>query len=143
VTMDSNTIGDQAAPVVTPPPTGGAVGLGAAGGFAVMAAATITNTGPTTVSGDIGLSPGTAVTGQGSLTVHGTIHAADDAASQAQSDLVTAYDDAAGRTPDAVVSGDIGGQTLTPGVYSSASSLGITGTLTLDAQGDPDAVFIF
>jgi hypothetical protein len=123
--------------------TGGSVGLGAATDFAVMAAATITNTGPTTITGDIGLSPGTAITGQGSLTVHGTIHAADAAAAQAQADLVTAYNDAAGRSPNAVVAGDLGGQTLTPGVYSSASSLGITGTLTLDANGDPNAVFIF
>jgi len=103
-----------------------------------MAAATITNTGPTTVTGDIGLSPGTAITRQGSLTLHGTIHAADAAAAQAQADLVTAYNYAAGRSPDAVLAG---GQTFTPGVYSSASSLGITGTLTLDAKGDPNAAF--
>ena len=143
VTMDSNTVGKQGTPVVTPPATGGAVALGSAKDFAVMAAATITNTGPTTITGDIGLSPGTAITGQGSLTPYGTIHAADAVAAQAQADLVTAYNDAAGRSPDAVLAGDLGGQTFTPGVYSSASSLGITGTLTLDAKGDPNAAFIF
>jgi hypothetical protein len=75
--------------------------------------------------------------------VNGTIHATDAVALQAQSDLTTAYDDAAGRSPAAAVSADLGGSTLTQGVYNSASSLGLTGTLTLDAEGDANAVFIF
>ncbi len=119
------------------------VGLGTAGSFAVLAGSTVTNTGPSVINGDLGLSPGTAVTGFPPGTVHGTIHAADAVAGQAKSDLTTAYNDAAGRIPPLSVSGDLGGLTLTPGVYKSGSSLGLTGTLTLDAQGNPNAVFIF
>ncbi|MEO6858729.1 MAG: ice-binding family protein [Solirubrobacteraceae bacterium] len=119
------------------------VGLGTADSFAVLAGSTVTNTGPSTVNGDLGVSPGAAVTGFPPGTVNGTIHAVDAVATQAQSDLTTAYNDAAGRTPAVTVSGDLGGQTLTAGVYKSASSLGLTGTLTLNAQGDPNAVFIF
>src|SRR5437867_2265795 len=121
------------------------VALGAAGSFAVLAASTVTNTGATTVNGDLGLSPGTAVTGFPPGTVNGTIHAGDPAAAQAQLDLTTAYNDAAGRTVGAItVAGNLGGQTLTPGLYKSTSSLEISsGDLTLDAQGDVNAVFIF
>lgn len=119
------------------------VGLGTADSFAVLAGSTVTNTGPSAVNGDLGLSPGTAVTGFPPGTVKGTIHAADAVAGQAQTDLTTAYNDAARRTPPVSVSGDLAGLTLTPGVYKSASSLGLSGTLTLDAQGDPNAVFVF
>jgi hypothetical protein len=73
----------------------------------------------------------------------GTIHAADAVASQAKGDLVTAYNDAAGRSSTATISADLAGRTLTPGVYTSASSLGLSGDLTLDARGDPNAVFVF
>jgi hypothetical protein len=120
------------------------VGLGSAGSFAVLAGSTVTNTGPTVVTGSLGLSPGTAVTGFPPGTVVGTIHAADAAAEQAQVDLTTAYNDAAGRTPTATVPTQLGGTTVTPGVYNSAAgTFQITGNLTLDAQGDPDAVFVF
>ncbi len=123
------------------------VALGSAATFAVLAGTTVTNTGATTVNGDLGLSPGrdTAVTGFPPGIVNGTIHANDPAAIQAQLDLKTAYNDAAGRTVGAItVAGDLGGQTLTPGLYISTSSLAISsGDLTLDAQGDPNAVFIF
>jgi hypothetical protein len=111
-------------------------------GFSVLAGQSVTNTGPTVVGGDLGVSPGSSVTGFPPGTVLGTTHVADATAVTAQTDLTTAYNDAAGRTPTASVSGDIGGQTLTPGVYNSTSTLGITGTLTLDGQGDPNAVFI-
>jgi hypothetical protein len=119
------------------------VGLGTDSSFAVLAGSTVTNTGPSVVNGDLGVSPGTAVTGFPPGLVNGTIHAADAVAGQGQTDLTTAYNDAAGRTPPVAVSGDLGGQTLTPGVYNSTSSLGLTGNLTLNAAGDPDAVFIF
>jgi hypothetical protein len=121
------------------------IALGSASTFAVLAASTVTSTGPTVINGDLGLSPGTAVTGFPPGTVNGTIHAADGAAAQAQLDLTTAYDDAAGQTAGAItVAGNLGGQTLTPGLYKSTSSLEISsGDLTLDAQGDTNAVFIF
>jgi len=119
------------------------VNLGTATGFAVLAGAGITNTGPTTITGDVGTFPTTTETGFGTVTIIGTNHAGDAVTQGAKNDLVTAYNDAAGRVPFTVVAGDLGGQTLVAGVYQSSSSLGITGTLTLDAQGDPNAVFIF
>jgi hypothetical protein len=119
------------------------VGLGTAKSFAVLAGTTVTNTGPSTISGDLGVSPGTAVTGFPPGTViHGTQHKADGVAGQAQSDLTTAYNDAAGRKPVVNVSGALGGQTLDPGVYNNATGLGLTGTVTLDAHGDASAVFV-
>ncbi len=120
-----------------------AVALGSAASFAVLASSTVTNTGLTTISGDLGLSPGSSVTG--APTVNGTQHVDDPTAVKAVADLTTAYDDAAARTLCATtVAGDLGGQTLTPGLYHSLSSLAISsGDLTLDAQGDSDAVFLF
>ncbi|MDP2299802.1 MAG: ice-binding family protein, partial [Actinomycetota bacterium] len=118
------------------------VNLGTTAGFAILAGTTITNTGPTTITGDVGLHPGSAFVDTG-VTLIGARHIADAVANQAKIDLVTAYNDAAGRPVGSAVPVDLGGSTLTPGVYSSGGVLGITGTLTLDAQGDPDAVFIF
>jgi hypothetical protein len=119
--------------------------LGSATTFAVLGGSTITNTGLSTVNGDLGLSPGTAVTGFPPGVVNGTTHVADPVAAQAQLDLTAAYNDAAGRTTGAItVAGDLGGQTLIPGLYKSTSTLDITSAdLTLDAQGDANAVFIF
>lgn len=119
------------------------VGLGTAASFAVLAGTTVTNTGPSVITGDLGVSPGSAVTGFPPGTVIGAQHAADAVALQAQNDLTTAYNDAAGRTPATSVAGDLGGRTLVSGVYKSTSSLGLTGAVTLNAQGDPSAVFIF
>ncbi len=119
------------------------VNLGTAGNFAVLASTTVTNTGLSHITGDLGVSPGTAVTGFPPGTMTGAQHDGDLTAFLARLALTAAYNDAAGRTPATSVSGDLGGQTLTPGVYHSASSLGLTGTLTLNAQGDPSAVFIF
>src|SRR5579862_6142080 len=112
------------------------VGLGTSDSFAVLAGSTVTNTGPSTINGDLGVSPGTAVTGFPPGTVNGSIHAADAVAAQAQSDLTTAYNDAASRKPAVSVSGDLGGLTLTPGVYKASSSIGLTGALTLNAEGN-------
>jgi hypothetical protein len=122
-----------------------AVVLGTSSGFAVLAGSTVTSSGATTVNGDLGVSAGTAVTGFPPGLVNGAIHAGDSAAAQAQLDLTTAYNDAAGRTVGAVtVAGNLGGLTLTPGLYKSTSSLEISsGDLTLDAQGNANAVFIF
>jgi hypothetical protein len=119
--------------------------LASSGGFAVLAGSTVTSAGASTVNGDLGVSPGTAVTGFPPGLVNGTIHAGDSAAAQAELDLTTAYNDAAGRTVGAVtVAGNLGGLTLTPGLYKSTSSLEISsGDLTLDAQGNANAVFIF
>ena len=103
----------------------------------------MTNTGPSRMNGNLGLYPGTAVTGSAAETVSGTTYAANAAALKAKSDLASAYSDAAGPTPAATAPGDLGGLTLAPGVYRSGSSIGLTGTLTLDGQGDPNAVFVF
>lgn len=111
------------------------VGLGTAGSFSVLGGSSVANTGPTVMPGDLGVDPSAAVTGFPPGTVGGTIHAADAVATQAQSDLVIGYDDATARPSTATVSGDLGGRTLSPGVYTAASSL--------DAGGDPDAVFVF
>ena len=124
------------------------VALGTTQSFAVLAGSGITNTGPTTVSGtaggDMGSSPTASFTGEADVTTTGTKYtSAATAVDNAKSDLVLAYDDAAGRTPVNTVSADLGGQTLTAGVYNSASSLGLTGVLTLDGEDNADAVFIF
>jgi hypothetical protein len=120
------------------------VPLGTAANFAVLAGSTVTNTGPTTITGSLGLNSGTSVTGFGPGVVRGTIHASDAAALRGKSDLAAAYDNAASRPVTAVVPVELGGTTRTPGVYQSpAGTFGITGTLTLNAKGNPNAVFIF
>jgi len=123
------------------------VDLGSAAGFVVLAGSTVTNTGPSLVTGDLGLSPGTAVSGFPPGVINGTQHLADPIAAQAKLDLTTAYVDAAGRSLNVVTvpTGELGGLTLPPGLYRSGiSSFGITSSdLTLDAQGDANAVFIF
>src|ERR1051326_1336760 len=119
------------------------VALGSATTFVVIASSTVTNTGATTVNGDLGVSPGTGLTG--APTVNGTTHLGDTVSAHAQLDLTTAYNDAAGRTVGSIlVAGNLGGQTLAPGLYTSTSSLEISsGDLTLDAGGDANAVWIF
>jgi hypothetical protein len=132
-------VGTPGASAATPP-----VSLGTAANFAVLAGSTITNTGTSTVGGDLGLSPGTAVTGFPPGQVNGATHIADTEAVQAKNDLVAAYNDAAGRPATATVPVELGGTTKAAGVYESpAGTFGITGTVTLDAQGDPNAVFVF
>ncbi len=149
------------------PPSPPASGLGAACTFGILAGSTVTNTGPTIIRGDLGLSPGSAITGfldapantyvgtgthtAGPGLVTGTIHLTDpppssptDAAT-AQAALTVAYNDLAGRTAPApaTVAGDLGWQTLAPVIYKSTSSLGITGDLTLNGGGNANAVWIF
>lgn len=123
--------------------------LGTAANFAVLAGSTVTNTGPTLIIGpgnDVGVSPGSATPGviPGVTNPGGTIHAADAVAAQAQVDLTAAFTNAMLQPTGTDLTGqDLGGLTLTPGVYGFATSGALTGTLTLDAQGDPSAVFIF
>src|SRR5579864_579419 len=119
------------------------VPLGTADSFAVLAGAGITNTGPTTVNGDLGTYPTTTVVGASSITVTGANHGGDAVAQGAKTDLTTGYTTAAGEGPTSPIAADLGGQTLKPGVYNSGSSIGLTGALTLDAGGDPSAVFVF
>jgi hypothetical protein len=124
------------------------VPLGAASSFGVLAGSTVTSVGPTKITGDLGVSPGTGVTGFPPGIVTGSIHAGDDAAAKAKNDLLVAYNDGASRLGAAVLPGNLGGLTFTPGLYKNSSSTMISGTgtnaiFTLDAQGDPNAVFIF
>ena len=120
------------------------VNLGTADPFAVLAGSTVTNTGPSFVNGDLGLSPGSAITGFPPGTVSGTFYAGDAIAMQAQNDLGLAYGFAAGESCNTSLTGqNLGGLTLTPGVYCFDSSAQLTGTLKLDSQGNPNAVFIF
>jgi hypothetical protein len=120
------------------------VPLGTADAFAVLAGTTVTNTGPTVVNGDLGVSPGAAIVGFPPGVVNGNVHSADATAAQAQLDLTTAYNNAAGQPTTATIPTQLGGATLGPGVYDSAAGdFDITGTLTLDGQGDPNAIFIF
>ncbi len=113
------------------------------GNFAVLAGSTVTNTGSTMIAGDVGVNPGSAVTGFPPGLASGAIHKADGAAAQAQAALTAGYIDAAGRSGSTTVAGDLVGKTFTAGVYKSTSSLALSGDVTLDAQGDPAAVFIF
>ena len=133
------------------PTSKGRVVLGTAANYAVLAGAEVTSTGNTEVTGDLGVWAGSGVTGFAGIVpggpgiVHGTIHAGDAAAGIAQGDLTTAYNDVAGRTlaPVDVANADLGGRTLAPGLYKSSGTLALTGNVTLDAQGDRNAVFIF
>jgi len=123
-----------------------APGLGTDKSFAVLGASTVTNTGPTVVHGNLGVWPGTAVTGfpPGIVVPPGTIHASDAVAHQAQNDVITAYNALTSQACDVNLTGqDLGGLTLTPGVYCFDSSAGLTGRLTLNAQGNPNSVFVF
>jgi type VI secretion system secreted protein VgrG len=120
--------------------------LGTADSFTVLAGSTVTNTGTTTIQGNVGVSPGSAVTGfpPGIVTPPGTIYATDAVAAQAQSDNTTAYNSLAGMPSNFNLTGkDLGGLTLTPGVYHFDNSAQLTGLLTLDAQGANNAFWVF
>src|SRR5208283_1535 len=131
------------------------VNLQSDSGFVILAGSLISNIATSAVTGNIGLSPAARsfITGFGLTEVIGTIYAADDVSpagvpamlTAAKGDLTTAYNDAAGRTATDIVllAGNIGGLTLTPGLYKSSGSLEISsGDLTFDAKGNADAVFI-
>jgi hypothetical protein len=133
------------ATLVYPPLASATSILGSAESFAVLAGSTVTNTGNSVITGNLGVSPGTAITGfpPGIVKTPGTIHAGD-AAAQAQNDLTTAYNGLAAMPYNSVLTGtDLGGKTLTTGVYYFASSAQLTGTLTLNAQGNNNAYWVF
>ncbi|MCW2876895.1 MAG: hypothetical protein JWQ95_995, partial [Sphaerisporangium sp.] len=120
------------------------VSLGSAATFGVLAGSAVSNTNLTSVTGDLGVSPGSTVTGFPPGTVSGATHAGDATAAAAKADAVAAYNDAAGRTPVVTVAAELGGTTKTPGVYTpTGGTFQINGTLTLDAQSDPNSLFIF
>ena len=124
------------------------VNLGSASGFAVLAGAGITAAGPansTTIHGDIGSFPTQTITGVGNLSLNGVNHGGDSVTQQGKADLLTAFNDATGRVPTVTFGAihDLGGATLTSGVYNDPTSFGLTGTLTLDGGGNPNAVWIF
>ncbi|GAP50395.1 predicted protein [Streptomyces azureus] len=128
----------QALAIATPVP------LGTAASFSVLAGAGVTNTGPTVIGQDLGTHPTPSITGFPPGIVLGAVHAADAVALQAKSDLVTAYNQAAGQATDFALPAAIGnGQTLLPGVHTAVSGVGLTGNLTLDAGGNPNAVWVF
>lgn len=114
--------------------------------FVVLGGQTVTNTGPSVLNGDLGVAPGTALPGFGPSVINGVVHANDAVAAQAQSDLTNAFNVAAGQPvapADDLTGKDLGGMTLVAGAYRYTTSAQLTGTLTLDAQGDPNAQFVF
>lgn len=137
-TDNPNGITDQSVTMPT-------INLAGASNFALLAGSAITSTGATNITGDMGLSPGTSLGGFPPGILTGTQQINTDLATQAKLDLTAAYNDAAGRTSTDIItlSGNIGGLTLTPGLYKSTSSLAISsGDLTFDAKGNANAVFI-
>jgi hypothetical protein len=132
VTLSTNSIAPQAA-----------INLQSASSYSVLAATTVSNSGSSTVSGDVGVSPGTAITGFPPGILGGDLHAGDGEANQAQVDLHGAFVDAQGRTSTAVIPGTLDGLTLAPGVQHSFGSVALGSAVTLDGQNNPNSLFIF
>jgi RNA polymerase sigma factor (sigma-70 family) len=150
VTAPATTTPTVAPPTVTvpPPPVAPpvhipALPLGSSASFAVLAGSGVTNTGPTVLTGDLGSFPTPSITGLSTLSLNGVNQAGGTVAQQAKTDLIAGYDAAVAKASTSMIAADLGGRTLVPGIYSSASSIGLTGTVTLDGQGDQNAVFIF
>lgn len=122
-------------------PTG--VPLASVASFGVLAGSTITNAGLSIVTGDIGVSPGTSITGFPPGIVNGSTYAGGPVAAQAEADLATAYNNAVSRPNASPLPADIGGMTITPGLYAAPVTLGISGTVTLDGKNNPNSLFIF
>src|SRR5688500_17412718 len=131
--------------LLTANPIDAQISLGTAQSFGVLGGSAVTNTGATTVNGNVGVSPGSSVTGfPPGIVVGGAIHSNDAVAVQAQNDLTTAYNEIAATPCTVDLTGqNLGGLALTPGVYCFSSSAQLTGALTLDALGNPNALFLF
>jgi hypothetical protein len=140
--VDSTSVGPDNA--MSCPVTKGDVPLASATSFAVLGASTVTSTGLTVLSGNLGVSPGTSITGFGPGVVrHGAIYAGGPVAAQAQADLATGYNYTVALKNPTALPADIGGMTIGPGLYNAPTSLGITGKLTLDGKNNSKSVFIF
>jgi len=128
--------------VAITPPVGFPI-LGRASTYGILAGSTVTCAGaPGTINADVGVSPGSTTTGFPPCTISGATHLADATAANAQLDLTTAYNALAGLACGTTITADLGGTTLAPGVYCSPSSVGVTGTVTLNGQGNPNALFV-
>lgn len=138
----SGTASVTVTPSAPPPPL---VALGAATSDGILAATTVTCTTTGTINADVSISPGSALVGFGPCVITGVQHLADGVALQAQIDMQTAYTTLAGLpcAPANFIVADLGGTTRTAGVWCTASGIGVTGTLTLDGGGNPNATFVF